>query len=476
MSELDIAHLNNKQYIRKSYLSNMDLSKDLQLDANVFDDDKSVPMDNLASAASSSDDSKGKGTSTEHKTPPPKPPRTPKAALNMSLSLVPDKMVIVPTRSWQGEGQSRCVLSPTDHHPSIVEAGSRVSSFAPRSSFSKPRGHSRSKSETLNPAMLDMNTKEHTHVIGETMLNVPKQASRSPSPTSDSLGNKSPTLCTKVLPPHSPRSPSPSNSYGSHITENIKALHCTLPRLVIGEKGTITGNVHRNHPKQQNICHSLADSENADDDSKQATAAEVESISHASKMQYNSILKELDARSFRATKVSPLTPAVEREEATSDIQDRGQYTGNKPLVEETFPDQTITRMAKLNQSQKAKQTPWKRHRKHSADDIIDPQVRKSSFITHDDEVGSILEEKPLSSLAQLASETEWAMMPVLRPFVMKGFSGLDTLTKNDDSEEVSRSCFYGSDDQVNKNSQDSDKVVLPIATADVIGNISLSSC
>ena len=477
VTELDIAHLNNKQYMRKSYQSNMDLSKELQLDANVLEDDQSVPIDGITFNTFSTND-KIKHINNEQKVPPPKPSRTANLSPVISLNLVPDEMVIVPTRPWQGEGQGRNVGSPTDH-TSAME--SRVSSFiSTKSSFSKSRGHSRSKSESLgvSSATINMNTQEYSKAVEESTLDVPRIPSRSSSPTAGVMRRQSSS--TKTLTP--PRSPISSNAHGSYVKEDFIAPRHTLPRLVIGKKGIITGNAHVN-PKEGNTHTSVVDLENTDDNSKQTNAVEVESVTQASKMNYDNFLRELNNRCPRPAN-SYSTPDFEEGQALAGIHPKEQCADNKLSEKEVFLLDTpfaLSRMSRLKHSQKIKQTSGERSRLHSEDSIHErrQRIRNSAFISNDEDC-SILEDKPLSHLTQLAAseglslfQKGWPMELVLHPNQLLGSSELEELAKNSDSEQLSPTYCYGGDGQVHKAFQDPDKVVLTIATADVMGKISL---
>ena len=455
VSELDIGHLNDKQYMRKSYQSNMDLSKELQLEANIFEDG---PADEI--------------TSGEQKIPPPKPPRT--------LSLAPEAVVIVPNRGQHMEGQGRSFTSPTDQ-ASILTAGSRVSSFSPMSSFSKPRGHSRSKSESLRSnyaASSNLGIQELTPVVGESALDVARETSPSSSRGLDMTRSRSPS-CKASLSPQTCKFPAPPNC-SSHVREDIREMTCTLPRLVIGEKGMITGNVLGN-PREKSVHTSLSSSENVTDDSKLANAPEIEGISQDSIKQYSNILQELSTRSLKPSK--SLVPAsnVEEEQGSTTVHVKEQLSEKKSSETEAFlldTPFTLSKMSRLNQSRKTKQTSGKRLRHHSGDNLLEPrnQIRNSSFVSHDED-GSILEYKPLSKLSQMATsegvsifQRGWPLELVVPPSLL-GSSELNDSPRNDDSEEMSPTNF-SFDGQECKNFQDPDKVVLTIDTVDVMGNIS----
>ncbi|XP_063868935.1 uncharacterized protein LOC135104997 isoform X3 [Scylla paramamosain] len=450
VSELDIAHLNDRQYTRKSYQSNMDLSKELQLDANVLEDDRSVPADEV--------------TSSEQKIPPPKPPRT--------LSLAPDAVVIMPNRLQQMEGQSRVFTSPTDQ-ASIVVAGSQVSSFNPMSSFSKPRGHSRSKSESSRntyAASSNLGTQELIPVVGGRALDVQRETSQSSSPSLDLTRSKSPSLrskspsCKTSLSPQICKFPVPS-SRTSHIKEDIREITCTLPRLIIGEKG-ITGNALGN-PKEKSTHTPLSSSENVTGDSKQASTAEIEGVSEASRKQYSSILQELSTHSLKPSKSLLPSPNVEEEQGSAGVHVKEQYSDKSSETEAFLLDTpfTLSKMSRLNQSRKAKQTSGLRFRRYSGDNLLEPrnQIRNSSFITHDED-GSILENKPLSKLTQMAAsegvsifQKGWPMELVVPPSLLLGSSELNDSPRNDDSEESSPTCNFSFDGQEYRSFQDPDK-------------------
>ncbi|KAG0722309.1 Rho GTPase-activating protein 12 [Chionoecetes opilio] len=467
VSELDVAHLNDKQYVRKSYQSNMDLSKELQLDANVIEDDQSVAADNMASSASFVNVSREQGTVWEQKGAPPKPPRTAKEPVRLSFSLVPDKMVINPNRPRQVEGQgSRYFGSPTDH-PSVVER-SRLSSFGVASSFPKPHGHhgSRAESMRVSPIVVDPSvTQGHCLAVGETMLDASKVASQSPSFTQELARKKSPVLSPKVLLPQSSRAPAlPPRSHDSHTKEDIRSFNYTLPRLTIGEKGKITGDIHGKQLKQDNIYKSLGNLENVDYDSNQANAM---NVAQSSKM-HKDLLKELNTHTHSLRPIGGVssTPDALAEQDLPDVTLR--RSADNKCSEEAFllnTPFTLSKMSRLNQSQKPRHTRGKRSRKHSADDITEPRslIRNSSFIAHDED-GSILEDKSLSHLLQPAASGEggklqpgWPMEMFLFPSKPLSCSEMDEVARNYDSEEISPTCYNGRDSREGKNFQDFDK-------------------
>lgn len=472
VSELDIGHLNDKQYMRKSYQSNMDLSKELQLDANVLEDSQSVPIDEI--------------TSSEQKMPPPKPPRT--------LSLAPDAVVIMPNRLQQMEGQSMGFTSPIDQTSPLM-AGSRVSSFNPMSSFSTHRGHSRSKSESLKSnygASSNLVTQELTPVVGEGTLNVQRETPQSSSPNLDvtrskspSFRNKSPSFrnkppsCKISLAPETCNSSVASNRT-SHVKEDITGITCTLPRLVLGEKGMITGNV-LGSSKEKSTHISLSSSENATDNSKQASEVEKEVVSEACKKKYGNILQELSTRSLKPSKSLLPTSNVDEEQGSAGVHVKEQYCDKKSSETEAFildTPFTLSKMSRLNQSRKAKQTSGERFRRYSGDDLLEPRIkiRNSSFVPHDED-GSILEDKPLSRLTQMAASE--GGVSILQKEVLAvstslflGSPELNDSPRTGDSEKMSPNYSFSFDGQEYKRFQDPNKVVLTIITADVMGNIS----
>lgn len=468
VSELDVVLLNNKQYTRKSFQSTMDLSKELQLDANAFSDENpSDPGDSSSCIASPTDDKERENISSKRKVPPTKPPR------KVHIS---DEIVVKPNRPQQMEGQGRPVnqlsMSPIDYSPG-TEAGSRVSSFTPMSSF-KSHKHSRSKSEGLKGVELDIN-KQNSFGSGEASLKTLPPSSLS----LESTRTRSPSPRNKILPPLPPKLPEVGNSSEYHSNEDTKLHYCTLPRLVLSGNGTITGNVPEKHQIQEDIYHSPACSENIDDDIKLANSADKESVSKASKMQFDNILKELNTHNLRPGRLSPMSPNTVEECAVIGAMGQEQANNSKPVdigalsLETPF---TLSKKSKSNYSLKVKPRFGDRLSKRLAHSTTkgNNQIRNSSFISHDED-GSILENKPLSHLAQVvaceASNVVQADLPMglfIRPTKLLSSSEHSESPSNNDTGEMSPTWHCEDDCSDCKSNQDPDKVVLIIVTADMI--------
>lgn len=469
VSELDIAQLSNKQYIRKSYQSTMDLSKELQVDTNVFNDEILSDPGNGSSYITPPSDDKDKGiTSGSLRIPPPKPPR------NKHPS---EEIIVKPSRPQQVEGQDRLPL---------LDAGSRVSSYAPMSSF-KPRGHSRSKSESLKlntfAPVLDTN-KQDSSGLGEAMLGTSKELQLPLSPNSDSKRSRSPSPGKMTLSPKPSTLPGVGSSYDYHSKEDTKLPYCTLPRLILDEKGRITGNVQEKHKKQEDIYLTPISSENIDDDTKLAnTPDKKEGVSEDSKMKYDNFLKELNTFNLRSDKVSPVSPNTGEECTVIGTFGQEQADDSKPADTGAFSMETpftLSKMSKSNYSRRIKTKLRDKLSKHSVHNAAKPgsQIRNSSFISHDED-GSILENKSLTHLAhKVASEASNVILPDMPTELLTHPSRLlshseQEFSSNDDTGEMSPTWHCGDDCSDCKSFEDSDKVVLIFATANVICSISL---
>ncbi|XP_042218528.1 uncharacterized protein LOC121863788 isoform X2 [Homarus americanus] len=231
VTELDIAHHDNKQYIRKSYQSTMDLDKEMQLDADIFDDtnhlsegsqrDDDTSLNRLLASNSKILGHMPKPNVThDPKIPPKKPPRKSQLSVQPSVPLQSKQteVVTISSRPRSPGVQTRCILTPPDT-PSIMEPGFRLSSFAPRTNTSNKPGHSRSKSESVKVdelKLLDISFQDPSiaFALGG-MVAYPKSPSaHSTSPKSPSPGSISPkSPSTRSVSPKSPstRSVSPKS-------------------------------------------------------------------------------------------------------------------------------------------------------------------------------------------------------------------------------------------------------------------------
>lgn len=491
VSELEIAKLNNKQYTRKSYQSTMDLSKELQLDTNVFSNEISSDSGEdpscIAFPTIDEEEQKIKG---DLKVPPPKPHRKAHQTPPMSLGLMSDKIVVKPTRSQHMEGQTKCLMSPT-YYPSILEAGSRNSSFAPLSTFSKPRGHSRSKSESLKVdtvAPAQNINKQNPFSIRENALDITQETLSPSSPNLESRRKQSSTPSSKTLLSQSCIHSPLGNSYANHSKEDTETLYCTLPRLVISEKGVITGNAPKKHQVQDAIHPSSINPENIDDDTKLANAAEKEGISLSAKLQYNDIIKELNTHTTRIGRSSPEIIDVEEECTVTDTLAQEKAIDSKVVDKGAFSLDTpflLSKMSRSNYSQKKNLKYREKLSSHLQHSTTKPnnQICNSSFIIHDED-GSILENKPLLSHLTLVVANEAVrvfqkdlpMEPDIHPNLKLSHSNQDELPINDGTE-MSPSWYCDDDGQEFKNFQDADKVVLIVTTAYVMcSSISLLLC
>lgn len=259
------------------------------------------------------------------------------------------------------------------------------------------------------------------------------------------------------------------------------AFHCTLPRLIC-EKGMITGNAQGIHQMQEDTYSSPAGSENIDDDTKLAKAVDKEDVCQASKMHYDSIIKDLNMHNLRSARSSSVSTDAEAEFTVTDTQGQEQASDGKSVdkgalaLETPF---TLSKMSRLNHSQKPKlRQRLLKHSEHNAT-TAGNQIRSSSFISHDED-GSIMDHKSLSHLTQqvvsLVSNVYQIDLPkehVVHPSqVLSHFEQVESPV-NDGSVQMSPIWYCGSDCEEFKSFPDPDKVVLTIATADVMCSISL---
>ncbi|XP_071548060.1 uncharacterized protein [Panulirus ornatus] len=432
VTEVDIAYHDDKQYIRKTYQSTMDLAKELQLDADVFSDTCPSPRENTQVSCSTplqesdhtfqeeihalNDLSDGSSKVAGHKlsqsiyhdskVPPKKPPRK----SQLSVQSKETEIVTISSRVHSPVIQTRSLLAIPDT-PSIMEAGSRVSSFTPHTSTSKPLGHSRSKSESLKVDKVNiLETGFQDPSIAVALAGIvtdPKTLSinvaGSQSSTKLATRSKSPSKLTTSHMPLSKYATSPKSPSKHTTSPKSPSKHTTSPKSQT--------------PKSPTFSYSQSPVDDQREKNTDTLNSEV-----MTKDQYEEMLRELSAHKIMSSRV-PLKSVNDK-----NIEEEGALASNAELRRE-FTETTASDDGKVEEylSQKAGQ-----ERLFSLSDISmqdTPQeintpseevvsrpllsfhnkslahVRKSTFISQD-EVGSILEDKSLSSMIGFTSSFE----------------------------------------------------------------------
>ncbi|KAK4320023.1 hypothetical protein Pmani_009092 [Petrolisthes manimaculis] len=275
----------------------------------------------------------GVKASQGRKIPPQKPPRKTTKTLKPSVSL----LTIESQRHPSTGGQTIPLLSHPNT-PSILDAGSRVSSFAPRSSFHQ-RGHTRSKSETVKIQPLDLEEASLDSHLAKTLKETMVI-------TTGTISPKSP--CS--LSPKSPRSPGPvspvlpnSNSPTRDTHGNVSILAKSLRLQVPG--GPRDNDTWKNKKSVKDA--NLLTRPTITEDSTEAVSAPPEVLARQTQL-----FKELNFQ---------LKPETSTRQTSTNHGSTMEQTDNRKIL---------------------------------------GNVRKSTFISQD-EVGSILEDKSLASIPRL---------------------------------------------------------------------------
>lgn len=572
VTEVDIACHNDKQYMRKTYQSTMDLAKELHLDADVFIDKCSSPKekskidDNTSHKASDHVDQEEKQTLNntlagnskvmgpkrtpgipDSKVPPQKPPRKAHQS-SLPMQGKETEIVTISSRLRTPDIQTHSLLATPDN-PSIMEAGSRVSSFVPHTSTYRPYGHSRSKSESLKVDkgnLLETGFHDPLIAVSLGIVTDPKSlsmhvaspqssanlATRSKSPSRYATTLKSPSkhvTSPKSLSRHatSPKSPSKHatspRSPSKHATSPKSPFSIQKPKSpTFGSSQNIVrgeGYTQQDVPSKTSISQAIATGSSMENSDKQAIShhpailpqsqmeddqrekhSDTDGSGKASKGQYNEMLRELSAHRIMSAQgclktvndnnteeVGAIASNTEFRKQISENADSGdgrveEYLLQKP-GQEGFFKLSDSSLQNISQGENTPTEvvvgrPVLSLRKKSL-----TQVRKSSFISQD-EVGSILEDKSLSSITRSTPLKEDS--PVLdgiadilsHHFIHdKGWeiqSEQDESSFNDDAENTSPTLHFqfvsSGYSREHKRSQDSEKVVLPFVNLDVFSN------
>lgn len=387
VTEMDIACHQDKQYVRKSYQSTMDFSKELQVETNVFHDQystkegvakrSSIPPSFCESESPQTERQRhissdvaiggrpvlnqtfGRETpelgqelsgvrAQQRKTPPQKPPR----------KTVPPGVSILSIETGRQHpplGQS-ISISPQPVTPSILDAGSRVSSFAPHSSF-RQRGHYRSKSESIKIHHLDLGeTSPDLHVptaLKEAMVT----STGAVSPRSQSSVSPKSPRSPRPISPASPNSNSPTRDIHGNVSVLAKSLRLQVPGSIADTdalKKKLSG-------RDAGPFTRSTTSYETQDDLAAVTRASPEVLA-----QQTRLFKELN---------SQLKPETSSSQTSTNNSSAIQQTDNRKVL---------------------------------------GNVRKSTFISQDED-GSILEDKSLSSIPRLIKPTDLDLFSPLSP-------------------------------------------------------------
>lgn len=425
VTEMDIACHQDKQYVRKSYQSTMDFSKELQVETNVLHDQYStkegvvkrssippsfcesdspqsgrqrhISSDMVAMGGKSvlnqtfgrdtpelEQESSGVRASQQRKVPPQKPPRK---------NMPPNVSILSIDTGKQHPLLGPTISTPQSDTPSILDAGSRVSSFAPYSSF-KQRGHCRSKSESIKFHHLDLGEISPDPLVSTSI----KEAVAT---TTGSVSSKSP----RSISPKSPQSPRPISPVSPNSNSPTRDIHGNVSLLAKSLRLQVPGGISDTDPLKKKISGrdgSLfsrpSTSYETQDDSTAVVSASPEFL-----LQQTKLFKEL----------------------------------NSQLKPETSSGQTSTRSSSaIEQTDNRK---------------VLGNVRKSTFISQDED-GSILEDKSLSTIPKLIKPTDLDLFSPLSPIFKKHLDWED---------------FYGSASTPSwtVTTSDADKVVLVFESA-----------
>ncbi|XP_045585064.1 uncharacterized protein [Procambarus clarkii] len=531
VTEVDISHHENKQYMRKSYQSTMDLAKELQLDADVFvnkcydsgeasvrstvtpacEGDNTINVTEKIQTQNHPEASKAPGHKQERdvghdaKVPPKKPPRKSQLSVQASLPIQTrqTEVVAITSRPRSPRVQTRCVLGPLDT-PSIMEPGSRVSSFAPRSSTSRPHGHSRSKSESLKVDQLklqDIGIQDSALALSSMFTSLgpdsrcattPRsQVTRTPSPKSPSphaTRSKSPSpLATRSKSPQKysispkspsfmqkPKSPSFMRKQKNQVRGPVSTQQDTSSETLISKRDVSPGSIAEKCDKEISSHHPAGMLHCLTEQDQNEKCTESDNEKFMPKSQFDEILKELSAHSIMSA-LSHLLPS---------------YNESSEEINSSTDSECVRIPYKTSESGVGKDegTLRKRGQEGIFSFSISPQdrlmegktvpkslshVRKSTFISQD-EVGFILEDKSLSSIYRSTSSE--ASSPILLARINDSVSSRslsydqgseiqsdwDESTFTDDAESFSPTLqfhFTGSDGgRERKKSQDSQKI------------------
>lgn len=398
VTEVDIPSLEDKEYICKSYQSTMDLSKQLQYEVQ-----SPSPVERQISSAelqcegvgvqdaerqNAAENAKDANPAeqrklSERRDPPRKPPRKSKLSVQPSHKLPRDPDVIAISSPTLPNSPARIIMTPPDT-PSVAEAGLRMSTFGHNSSFSRPRGHTRSKSESVKLDKPPVRETSDQSLKAEKLNS--KQDRRSKSITNpllipSSIRPKTPT------PPRSPvgyveRDQQMRDKSTSHLKlDNIKegtgrskeepkkALDSPQPdSLLLRNANTGRGKKYLeldyNQPKRKSEGNLLDGN-----------------ISPVAKDQYDQIVKEL-ASSMCRVRLND-----------NSCKSRDNISQNIDASSSQLREDVSLKVHAVEEGDNNKP-----HSCFSAKS----QVRKSMFISHDEE-DSILEDKPLTSESGEAS-------------------------------------------------------------------------
>lgn len=389
VTEMDIACHQDKQYVRKSYQSTMDFSKELQVETNVLHDQYStkegvakqssippsfcesestqterqrhVSSDMLAiggrpflnqtfgrEAPELEQEPSGVREPQQRKTPPQKPPRK---------TMPPGVSILSIETGKQHPTLGQTISTPLQPDtPSSLDTWSRVSSFAPRSSF-RQRGHCRSKSESIKIHHMDLGeTSPDPHVstvLKEAMVTT---AGAVPPRSPSSISPKSPRS-PRPISPASPNSNSPTRDIHGNVSILAKSLRLQVPGS-IADTDTLK---KRMSGRDVSLLTRPTTSYETQDDSAAVVCASPEFLA-----QQTRLFKELN---------SQLKPEASSSQIPANNSSAIEQTDNRKVL---------------------------------------GNVRKSTFISQDED-GSILEDKSLSSIPRLIKPADLDLFSPLSP-------------------------------------------------------------
>ncbi|KAK3879952.1 hypothetical protein Pcinc_015516 [Petrolisthes cinctipes] len=286
--------------------------------------------------------------------PPQKPPPKTTKTLQPSVSL----LTIESQRQHSTGGQ----IIPFLSHPN---AGSRVSTFAPRSSFQR-HGHTRSKSETVKIQPLNLEEASPDSHLSTTLKEAMGTSTGTISPRSScSLSPKSPRSPGPLSPVHVlPNSNSPTRDTHGNVSTLAKSLRLQVPG---GPRDNDTWK-KKMSGKDTNLLTRPTITYETQEDSTEAVSAPSEVLARQTQL-----FKELNFQ---------LKPETSTRQTSTNHGSTMEHTDNRKIL---------------------------------------GNVRKSTFISQD-EVGSILEDKSLASIPRLIRPADLVglsdpVSPILKRFL-----------------------------------------------------------
>lgn len=403
VTEVDIPSLEDKEYICKSYQSTMDLSKDLQyevqspspVEGQTYSSKLQCEGEGFQDAEKQTTAEIAKDTNpgeqrklSERKDPPQKPPRKSKLSVQPSHNLPRDLDVITISSPTHPNSPARIVMTPPDTPP-LTEAGLRMSTFGHNSSFSRPRGHTRSKSETVK---LDRSVSKETsdQVYKAEKLNS-RQDRRSKSITN-------PSLIPSSIRPKTPTPPRSPVGYAERdqLTRDKSAGQ---PKLDNIQEGTARSKDRRREEQRKMVL-----------DSPQPDSIVLRSANKGIGKKYLELDFNQPKRKSEGNlldgNISPVAKdqydQIVKELSTSINRVRLNDNGYKNRENASQNINTSSNQLREDMSLKVHAVEEGDNNKPHSCFSAKSQVRRSMFISHDEE-DSILEDKPLTSESGEAS-------------------------------------------------------------------------